>query len=195
MARLEELGLRDQWIYEVLVSTLHEGMPHAAPMGVWSPRPGSLAIDAYEGSRTLESIMQTGCFAANFPPGVDMLYAARHAPGRLGYEEALIVHVPVLAGCSATVELTLASAVRDGEKVRITGEVQSVRHEAVVRLINRAEGLLLESLVLASRAEHRGSGATLRALTENHRVIAKVAPASDYEQALAALIREIGAGS
>ena len=195
MARLEELGLRDQWIYEVLVSTFHADTPHAAPMGIWSPRPDALAMDAYEGSRTLASIMESGHFVANFPSDVDTLYAALHTPERLAYAQAQSVRAPVLAACSATVELTLASAIGDGERVRVTGAVESVRHDARVRLINRAEGLLLESLVLASRAEHRGFGTTLEALIENHRVVAQVAPASDYERALAALIREIGAGS
>lgn len=195
MARLEELGLRDQWIYEVLVSTFHADAPYAAPMGVWSPRPDTLAMDAYAGSRTLANIIETGQFVANFPPDVDMLYTALYAPERLAYQTASSLHAPTLSACAAHVELTLASAVGDGEKVRIIGDVKSVRREPGVRLINRAEGLLLESLVLATRAERRGSAATLEALIENHRVVAKVAPASDYERELAALIHAIGTHS
>jgi hypothetical protein len=126
---------------------------------------------------------------------VDILYAALHAPERLAYRTASSVRAPILVACSAHVELTLASADGDGHKVRITGDVRSVHREAGVRLINRAEGLLLESLVLATRAERRGREATLEALIENHRVVAKVAPASAYEEALAALIQEIGARS
>ena len=69
-------------------------------------------------------------------------------------------------------------------------------HAGAPRLINRAEGLLLESLVLASRLERRETAAAaLTTLTENHRVVSKVAPGSPYERALTALLRDLGVPS
>jgi hypothetical protein len=63
------------------------------------------------------------------------------------------------------------------------------------RLINRAEGLLLESLVLASRLERRDATAALATLIENHQVVGKVAPGSAYERALATLVRDLSPAS
>jgi hypothetical protein len=191
MARLEKLGLRDQWIYEVLVSTFHDDTPHASPIGVWAHGPEALAMDVYDGSQTLANIMQNGHFAANFPPDVGMLHAALRAPERLAFAKARRVLAPLVVGCTASVELTLRHATPDRDKVRIVGDVKDLRHETRPRLINRAEGLLLESLVLTTRLEQRGPTAVLDKLIENHRVVAKVAPGSDYARVLAALIREI----
>jgi Protein of unknown function (DUF447). len=79
--------------------------------------------------------------------------------------------------------------------VRIVGDVKRVHHAGAPRLINRAEGLLLESLVLATRLERREAAAALTTLTENLRVVGKVAPGSAYESALAALLRDLGLSS
>ena len=76
--------------------------------------------------------------------------------------------------------------------MRLVGDVRRVHCDGTPRLINRAEGLLLESLVLATRLERRGAGAALTTLTENYRVVGKVAPGSAYERAMAALLRDLG---
>ena len=195
MDQLQRLGLRDRWIYEVLISTFRDDTPHATPIGVWTNGADRLLMDVYDGSQTLANILGGGDFVANFPADAGMLFAALHAPEQITFEEAQGVHAPVVAGCTVNVELTLGRATPAGDRMRIVGDVRSVYHDGAPRLINRAEGLLLESLVLATRLERRGAGAALTALTENYRVVRKVAPESAYERALAALLRDLGRSS
>ena len=195
MDQLRRLGLQERWIYEVLISTLRHETPHAAPIGVWTDGADELLMDMYDGSQTLANILGGGAFVVNFPADAEPLYAALRAPQRLAFTAARLVRAPVVAGCTATVELTLNRAVPDGDKVRLVGAVKRVYHAGAPRLINRAEGLLLESLVLASRLERPEAAAALATLTENHRVVSKVAPGSPYARALTALLRDLGLSS
>jgi hypothetical protein len=191
MDLVHRLGLQQRWIYEALISTFYHGIPHAAPIGVWVHGTDDLRMDVYDGSRTLADILEVGQYAANFPADVCALYAALRAPEQLSFEPARCVCAPVVGGCTATVELTLSSATRRGEKMRLVGEVKCVYGAGPPRLINRAEGLLLESLVVATRPERLEPGVALAALTENRRVVSKVAPGSAYERALEALLRDL----
>ena len=195
MDQLRRLGLQDRWIYEVLISTFRDDTPHAAPIGVWINGADELLMDVYDGSQTLANILEGGHFVANFPVDAGMLYTALRAPQQLAFAEARLVHAPIVAGCTATVELALSRATPGGDRVRIVGDVKRVHHAGAPRLINRAEGLLLESLVLVTRLERRGLAAALATLTENYRVVGKVAPGSAYESALAALLRDLGSSS
>ena len=195
MDQLHRLGLQEHWIYEVLISTSCHDTPHAAPIGVWSDGADELLMDVYDGSQTLANILQGGHFVANFPVDAGTLYTALRAPEQLAFAGAHLVNAPVVVGCTATVELTLSRAITGGDTVRIVGDVRRVHHDGAPRLINRAEGLLLESLVLATRLEHRDPGAALTTLTENYRVVSKVATGSAYERALAALLRDLGPSS
>ena len=195
MDQLRRLGMQDRWIYEVLISTFRDDTPHAAPFGVWTNGADKLVMDAYDGSQTLANILEGGDFVANFPADAGMLYAALRAPEQLTFVEARCVDAPVVAGCTVNVELTLSSATPADDRVRIVGDVRRVNDVGAPRLINRAEGLLLESLVLATRLDSRGAGAARTSLTENYRVVAKVAPGSAYERALAALLQDLGPSS
>jgi hypothetical protein len=192
MDQLRQLGMQDRWIYEVLISTFRDDTPHAAPIGIWTSGTDKLCMDVYNGSQTLANILDGGDFAANFPTDVGMLYEALRAPEQLQFAEALDVHAPVVAGCTVNVELVLSSASPGGDRVRLEGDVRRVHRDGTPRLINRAEALLLESLVLATRLERRGADAALTTLTENYRVVRKVAPGSAYERALAALLQNLG---
>jgi hypothetical protein len=195
MDRLQRLGLRERWIYEVLVSTFRDETPHAAPIGVWADGTDALLMDVYDGSQTLVNIVESGSFVANFPADVGMLYAALRAPDRLAFAGARLVRAPVVCGCTANVELALSRAIPDGVKVHIVGDVKRVHLSGAPRLVNRAEGLLLESLVLVTRLEHRETSSALATLTENYRIVRKVAPGSDYERALEALLGDLGSSS
>jgi hypothetical protein len=195
MDQLRRLGMQDDWIYEVLISTFRDGTPHAAPIGVWISGADRLSMDLYDGSHTLANIVDGGDFVANFPADAGMLYTALRAPEQLRFADAQDVHAPVVTGCTVTVELVLTSATPGSDRVRLVGDVRRVRRDETPRLINRAEGLLLESLVLVTRLERRGADAALSTLKENYRVVGKVAPGSAYEHALAALLRDLGSTS
>jgi hypothetical protein len=191
MDQLRRLGMQDRWIYEVLISTSRDGTPHAAPMGVWAAGPDELCMEVYDGSQTLANILDGGDFVANFPEDAGILFVALRAPEQLLFAEAQGVRAPVVAGCAGNVELALTSATPGGDRVCLVGGVRRVHCDGKPRLINRAEGLLLESLVVATRLERLGAATARTTLTENHRIVSKVAPGSAYERALAALVQDL----
>ena len=51
-----------------------------------------------------------------------------------------------------------------------------------IKLINRAEALVMESLILATRLPYFSGRGYEDTLKENYRIIAKVAPDSKYEK-------------
>lgn len=192
MSRLQELSLRKGWIYEVIVSTLSNGEPHAAPIGVWTDDLATLRMEIFDSSQTLKGLLDTKCFAVNFPDDVSSFHTALFHPELLSFEQAPTIPTPLLRGASATVELALSHAAAAKDRVRVTGSVMGVRVSEGLRLINRADGLLVESLILATRLEYLDDAAARRSLAENYRVIRKVAPGSKSDAAMTMLMRDIG---
>ncbi len=192
MDQLRALPMQNGWIYETIVSTYSDGEPHAAPMGVWTEGPDTLHLEIFRSSRTLRGILDTKQFTVGFPSDVGMFHTALFHPGLLTFEEARSVSAPVLLGTSATVELELRETTPLSQRVRVTGEVTYAAARPDVRLVNRAEGLLLESLILATRLRHRDEAAVRDSLAENYRVIRKVGPGSIWETKMAELLRDIG---
>jgi hypothetical protein len=191
MDHLQGLALRRGWIYEVLISTFSGKAPHAAPIGIWTEDAGTLLMDLYDKSETLANILAQGQFVANFPADALTLFAALITPEHLRFEPARSVRAPVVSGSVAVVELTLDRATPAEDRVRIAAHVVSAQFAERPRLINRAEELLLESLVAATRVDLLGSAAVRATITENHRVVRKVAPGSPYESALTELLRSL----
>jgi hypothetical protein len=183
--------MRKGWIYETIVSTFSNGEPHAAPIGVWTEDFNTLHMEIYDSSQTLKGVIDTGQFTANFPSDVSTLHAALFHPELLSFEQAQNVSAPVLLGSAATVELVLRQASPVANRVRITGVVVHADARPDIRLINRAEGLLVESLILATRLRYLDDAVVRQTLAENYRVIRKVAPESAWETTMAELLRDI----
>jgi hypothetical protein len=192
MDRLQALGMQKEWVYEALVSTFSNGVPHAAPIGVWTEDFNTLHMEIYNSSQTLRGILDTSHFVANFPPDACTFHTALFHPELLSFGQAQRVEAPLLRDCSATVELALAQETPAPDRVRIAGVVAHVNARRDIRLINRAEGLLVESLILATRLRYMDQAAIRQALAENHRVIRKVAPMSAFERTMAELLQDIG---
>lgn len=192
---LRPLGLQPGWIYEAVVCTSLDGTPHAAPAGVRTADGASLWLDLYDTSQTLRAITATGAFVVDFPGDATVLFAALHAPEDLRFVPGRAVAAPRLAEAPASVELVLAEAQPDAGLTHVRGRVVRVAAEPGVRLLNRAEPLLLESLIVASRAHLYGPRPALERLREHRRVIDKVAPGSVYARAMARLLLELDASS
>ena len=151
-------------------------------------------MDVYDGSQTLANILDGGDFVANFPADAGMLYAALRRPGAAARSrEAHGVHAPVVAGCTANVELALSQ--RDPRRrqgaPRGRRQARAPRRDAAPDQPRR-RAPAREPGRSPRRLERRGAGAALTTLTENYRVVSKVAPGSAYERALAALLRDLG---
>lgn len=192
--QLRKLALSPGWIYEAIVCTFSGRDPHAAPVGVWTVDQRTLVMDLYSTSHTLAHILDSRQFVVDFPPDAMTLFKALYAPHRLRFDTGDLVHAPRLADSSATVELSLTDTSRS-DPVRVRGRVEGIRRRGDLRLINRAESLVTESLILATRAERLGRDVTLARLEENARVVTKVAPGSHWAEAMGRLLDDARAGS
>ncbi len=194
METLHALPLRKGWIYEAVVCTFSGDAPHAAPFGVWTDDHTTLEIDMYEGSDTLANVLASRELVVAFPRAVTTLFEALFAPQRLSFGHAATVRAPTLDGAVATVELVVHDTAPTEGGTHVSALPRRTHVAAgEVALLNRAEGLLLESLVLATRLERLGAAAVLPALAENLRVARKVAPGSAAEAALTELLSRRGA--
>ncbi|NLT93332.1 MAG: DUF447 family protein [Actinobacteria bacterium] len=188
---LRQLGLRPGWIYEAVVCTSLEGRPHAAPAGVATDDCRSLRLDLYDTSRTLGALLSSGVFVCDLPAGADTLFRALYAPEELTFARASRIDAPRLADSAATIELVVVSTAPRGGLTRVRARVVAVTRHTDVRLINRAEPLLVESLILATRIRLAGRETTLAQLDENLRVAEKVAPGSAAAGSLRRLRRQL----
>jgi len=195
MDSLHALPLRKGWIYEVVVCTFSGDTPHAAPFGTWTDDHARLELDMYEGSRTLANVLASGELTVAFPADVQTLFTVLFEPQRVTFDDALTVRAPALAGAAATVELVVHDTSPREGGVRVSALPRRTHVAAELTPLNRADGLLLESLVLATRVDRLGVPAVLPRLAEHLRVVRKVAPGSAAERALGALLARLGEGS
>lgn len=189
MDRLRQLGLEPGWIYEAVVCTSVDGVPHAIPAGVATDDFRSVRLDLYDTSRSLGAILAAGSFVVDLPRDADALFRALHAPDELVFGRAVVVDCPRLLDSAATIELTVSGTEAREGLTRVIGRVVEVTRRGDVRLINRAAPLLVESLILATRVDLIGRDAVLAQLDEHLRVARKVAPGSTAAAALERLRR------
>lgn len=141
-------------INEVVLSTVREGVPNAAPMGVHI-REGKCSLRVYGGSQTHTNLMCTPYCVAHVSH--DPLLFVRSALSQLnedefGWHRVGGVELPVLLGCEAHVAfrcapLTATETVCRFELLPLEGEVLS----PVPRAHNRGFAALIEACVLATR--------------------------------------------
>jgi len=181
MKRLKEIGMKKNWIYEVIVSTFYAGTPHAAPMGIWSEDFDTLNMAIYKDSKTLENIIKEKEFAANFVDDITIFYESLFNKGKIAYKRLKQINAPVIKGSSAIIECKVKHIEKKENRFHIRAEIVDIRIWDEIKLINRAEGLAIESLILATRLPHFTGRRNEDALKENFRIIGKVAPGSTYE--------------
>lgn len=184
MDQLRHLGLNPGWIYEALVCTYLDGVPHAAPTGIATDDFERIRLDLFDGSRTLDALAASADFAVALPAGAEALFRALYAPGELSFTRASVVDAPSVAGSAATIELRMLGLERREHRTRVIADVVAVTRRTDVRLINRAEPLLVEALILATRIDLARREQTLATLDEQLRVAEKVAPGSPAAVAL-----------
>jgi hypothetical protein len=187
MSQLRQLALTPGWIYETIVCTYVDGSAHASPAGVWTHDLDSLCLELYDTSLTLSALRTSGEFVVDLPADVRTFFRALHDPSTLRFGRASTVSAPCLADATATIELAVTEVAPREGRTLVTALVRHVTIRGEVRLINRAEGLLLESLIVATRAALRPRESTLAVLAENARAVERVAPGSGFVEAMSRL--------
>ena len=191
MKRLEQIGMKKNWIYEVVVSTFHDRVPHAAPMGIWSEDLDTLNLAIYRDSKTLENIIKEKEFAVNIVDDIQIFYEALFNKGNISYEPSNQINAPIIRDASAIIESKVTSFVPKENRFHIKAEIADIRIWNKIKLVNRAKSFALESLILATRIHHFPDRKIEEILRENYRVIAKVAPDSMYEQVMKKIMKTL----
>lgn len=191
METLKKIGMQRGWIYEVIISTYHDNDPHAAPIGVWTDDFVTLRMEIYKNTRTIKNILTCREFSVNLGSDVMVFYEALFEKARIAYEKASQVKAPFIKGSPAVIESQLKEVQEQEKTFSLTATPVHVQINGKINLINRAEALALESLIIATKLPHLPAGDLKESLKENYRIIKKVAPGSQYEKILAMLFERL----
>ncbi len=188
MDNLKNLGLKKNWIYEVIVTTGDGKKPNAAPMGIWTTNFSDIVLEVYKNTETYKNILTTNELVVNFVDNLEIFYDSIRDKKKIGYAPAKKVNAPVLREATSWLELKV-KGVRDlGESVSFTSEIVYSKVKKV-KLINRAESLTLESLIKFTKPSFPGSKKT--EIQRAYRVIKKVAPRSSYEKTVRKILENL----
>lgn len=182
MKTLDTIGMNRNWIYEVIVTTYRNDTPHAAPIGVWTEDSRSMQMQIYKGGKTIDNVMRLKEFAVNLISDITLFYASLFTKAEIAYQQAPHVYAPVMQDASAFIELRVADVEEKENSFCFTATPIHIQIKDTMHLINRAAGLSLESLILATKLPHFPRRGIEETLKENYRIIKKVAPGSQYQK-------------
>ncbi len=191
MKTIESLGLAKNWIYEAIISSMGDDGPHAAPFGVKKIDDQRIEMAMYKGSKTLSNIQVKREFAVNMVVDPVVFYHALFVKHKIKFSRAKRIDTPVILGSPASIEARIIKTMDTRRKIIIEAKVVYIHFNRKKEWINRANNLLLESLILSTRMVHFPQGEAEALLRENYRVIRKVALGSEYELAMKELMNRL----
>jgi hypothetical protein len=178
METLRELGFRENWIYETIVTTRDNGKVNSAPMGVWTDDFKRINLEVYKKTVTCDNILKKKDFVINFPGDIEVFYKS-------------MLNSFTLENSDAFLEMRVAEIRNLEDRVRITSDIIKAWIREKPRLVNRAEALTLESLIAYSKLRFvsgKERGVLEDRIKENHRIICKSAPASIFQKLVQKLL-------
>lgn len=171
---LGRLGFRRNWVYEVVVTTKSpSGIPHSAPMGVFTVDLRTLRLRVYRNARTCRNLLSNGFFTVSLP---DSVLAFKKALSHAGLRHVKTKRSYRIAGLGF-LEMEITNRRRLRDFVEFKAKVISHRVREGQRLFNRADALALEYLIKKTKPK-----ASREELMEIRRVVNKVAPNSIYSR-------------
>jgi len=185
--------MQEGWIYEVIVSTYRGDTPHSAPIGVWTHDLVTVNMEIYSGSTTLKSILELKDFAVNLVADAAVFYDSLFDKANLEYRDSPNINAPILKNAPAVIEARLKRAEDRADRFYLESAPVNIQENGPVELINRAEAIAIESLILATRLPYLPGPKAREALMENYRIVRKVAPGSKYEKIVGRLIDALDA--
>ncbi len=192
MKKLERLGMKQGWVYETIISTGRYRLPHAAPFGIWTDDYITIKSNFYKGSKTLDNILSFRNYAVNLPRDTRPFYTALFEEEQMAFLRSRKIDAPVMDHSAACLELTVKGIEEKETSFVIEGSVVHSRMGEGVCLFNRAQSLVMESLVMATRIHHMSPTVAEARLNENLRVIRKVAPDSDFQTMAESMQKKLG---
>lgn len=194
MSSFAGLGIKINWIYETVVTCFNDDTPHAAPFGIKCPEIDTIQLEMYKGSNTLACIMDKKEFAINFIDDPIFFFASLYDESQICFIEANKIKAPVIADCPACIEAEMTDCKEKMQSYIIDAKIVDISINCIPRLFNRAEGLVMESLIASTRISYMPEGKA-DILNENYRVIKKVAPDSRYVEIMEKLLNKCSPGN
>jgi hypothetical protein len=155
---LRKLGLKQNWIYEVLMET---GELHRAPMGVWTEDFQTFVVDVYNDSSTYSNLKSTGLGTIYFVEDARYFVETKEADYFAKVDFRVIETLP-------------------GNPSRFVCKVLEVDTLREGEPLNRAQGMFLEYLV--DRSRRNINKHAKKRYKYYKRTIRKVAPGSVYDK-------------
>jgi hypothetical protein len=119
-------------------------------------------------------------------------YDSLYAKDQIGFKAARKIDSPVITDAPAIIEVKMTGYTEKTQIRIINAEIINIEAAITPELYNRAKGLVMESLITATRINYLPEGKAEEILNENYRVIKKVAPESTYVATMEKLFNEIG---
>ncbi len=192
MATLSDFGFIKGWTYEAIISCFNSDIPHAAPFGIKLTDMNTVQLEIYKGSNTLTGLLSTGEFVINFINSPIYFYESIYEREKLSFTQAKNVKAPVIKDCPVYIEARVTSNEEKTQSYIIDAEIICTTMNNTPVLFNRAEGLVIESLITATRIKYLPEGEAEKILKENYRVIKKVAPDSACVKIMEKLLNKCG---
>ena len=173
----DEFGLMKGWVYEVIVTAAG----NAAPMGILTRDSESIEMEIYKGSKTYENVLNGGKFVINFVEDVKIFYDS------IFEKENIELDGNHLKNADAFIEMEVGEIKEMDEKVGVKAVPLAFVIIKVPRPVNRAESLVLESLIASTKIPHVSAEERKfleKKIQDNLRVVKKVAPGSRFERIL-----------
>lgn len=191
MSSLADLGVKKNWTYETIITCFNDDIPHAAPFGIKSPDMKTIQIEMYKGSHTLAIILNTKEFVINLANDPAYYFYSLYERDKIRFSEAKNVKAPFITECPAFLEARMRASIGKIKSYIIEAEIIKINIKNIPRLFNRAEALVIESLITATRIGYYPDGKAEEILKENYRVVKKVAPDSSFLDIMDRLFNEM----
>ncbi len=193
MKTLKDLGFKKNWTYETIVTCFSDALqPHASTYAVSSPDLEMIVIDIYEGSKSLKYISSNSDFVINLVSDPVIFYRVLYDKDSLEFIKPDNVNAPVFSGVNAYIEAKMIESNEKKYKQLLRAETVNIYCDREPALINRAEHLLMESIITSTRIHLFPEGKPEEILRENHRIIKKVAPNSRCSRTMKNLMEKCG---
>ncbi|HIE34449.1 MAG TPA: DUF447 family protein [Candidatus Altiarchaeales archaeon] len=187
------LNLKKGWIYECIVTTYGNGRENAAPIGITTQDMETIIMDIYKDTETCRNILKNKEFVINIISNVDAFHESILEEEKLEYIKSKNVNAPILRNSNSYLEMTVINAENSDDRIRFTSEIVNLRIRGDIRLINRAECIVLESLIIATKLPYVTGERwefLKENLEENYRIICRIAPNSKFQKFIEKLIHE-----